>query len=52
LWEALAAFPDDVRLAPGSPYAGIGLLDTLPPPPPPATLTERVYVPTLLNRGR
>jgi hypothetical protein len=30
VWESLGFPPDDVRLAPGSPYQGLGLLDRLP----------------------
>ncbi len=30
IWQPLPLPPDDVRLAPGSTYAGIGLLDTVP----------------------
>lgn len=36
-WLELPLFPDDVRLAPDSPYAGIGLI--------PTDLPEKVYLP-------
>jgi hypothetical protein len=35
-WQLLPLPSDDVRLAPGSAHAGIGLLDTLPSNPVPA----------------